>query len=279
MSFTGVRGRGASLPVTECLLCFRVKFRCRVQVHLPPVKLAQERAESDSLCVQALTVFRRCKDYLSSVLNDLFQLFLPPSLSLSSPLCICPKLASLFEALKRHSSDTDSQVGTNVYGGKGILSWLARFTSSTACKSKSKKKKKKEKKEEKKKKKKKKGSTRKRNKLSSRSSLPVTEYTLATLPRAGNWSCYYAQLHLPRIKSRDRTHVRSPISFLEQQVSLMNDYWKKASRGGLRKGNNGSERTYQKKATSIISLSLSLSLSLRTSSYFASSSSTPAAVH
>lgn len=45
-----------------------------------------------------------------------------------------------------------------------------------------------------------------KNELSSRSSLPVTEI-LATLPRAGNRSCYYAQLHLPRIKSRDRTYV------------------------------------------------------------------------
>lgn len=50
------------------------------------------------------------------------------------------------------------------------------------------------------------GSICKRNELSSRSSLPVTEI-LATLPRAGNRSCYYAQLHLPRIKSRDRTYV------------------------------------------------------------------------
>lgn len=50
------------------------------------------------------------------------------------------------------------------------------------------------------------GNICKRNDLSSRSSLPVTEI-LATLPRAGNRSCYYAQLHLPRIKSRDRTYV------------------------------------------------------------------------
>lgn len=121
MSFTGVRGRGASLPVTECLLRFRVKFRCRVQVHLPPVKLARGRAESDSLCVQALTVFRRCKDYLSPVLNDLFQLSL--SLSLSLALCTCPKLPSLFEAPKRHSEVTQ----IHRLARKGF-SWLARFT-------------------------------------------------------------------------------------------------------------------------------------------------------
>lgn len=37
--------------------------------------------------------------------------------------------------------------------------------------------------------------------------------------------------------------MRRPISFLEQQVSLMNDYWKKSPGEGLRKRNNGSEGT------------------------------------
>ena len=62
-------------------------------------------------------------------------------------------------------------------------------------------------------------------------------------------SCICHELNLEIV----RTYC-SPISFLEQQVSLMNDYWKKASREGLHKRNNGSEGTYRKKATSTFSL-------------------------
>lgn len=96
--------------------------------------------------------------------------------------------------ISNNCSDTDSaSTITNVqYSSAEQKIPLVRVSPSTRCKSKRKKKME--------------GNICKRNELSSRSSLPVTEI-LTTLPRAGNRSCYYAQLHLPRIKSRDRTYV------------------------------------------------------------------------
>lgn len=42
-----------------------------------------------------------------------------------------------------------------------------------------------------------------------------------TLPRPGNRSCYYAQLHLPRIKSRDRVHTLA--DFVSRATGFVNE--------------------------------------------------------
>lgn len=252
MSFRGLEG--ASFPVTECLLRFRIGFRSSLQVHLPLVEKRKKRGERRSVnrcwsCnyqLDSRSIHNTEKNIFKNSKKYIFYLPFPPKRT-SRPLKKKKKKIHLhiLSQFSIDSSDTDSPT-TRAPARQKFLRFTARCCK-PVCKPKPRNRPNRpEKKREKIKKEKgkeirearaqkgrrgeeKERKRKKKDELSSRSSLSVlplldTHFRGQETGPAITHSCICHELNLVI------GYIRSPISFLEQQVSLMNDH--RGGRGG-----------------------------------------------
>lgn len=255
MSFRGLEG--ASFPVTECLLRFRVGFRSSLQVHLPLVEKRKKRGERRSVnrfvvadCAIINSIQGRSitpRKTFSKIQRNRYSIyrFLQNELHVLSKKKKKKIHLHILSQFSIDSSDTDSPT-TRAPARQKFLRFTARCCK-PVCKPKPRNRPNRpEKKREKIKKEKgkeirearaqkgrrgeeKERKRKKKDELSSRSSLSVlplldTHFRGQETGPAITHSCICHELNLVI------GYIRSPISFLEQQVSLMNDH--RGGRGG-----------------------------------------------